>query len=191
MYDADYSDNPYTDRLQYVAGILNGLGTLAAIVLVLIAIFAGMKTVANLIAPIIIFGVGLVLFLVLPLSLLLAIPRKTRSAASVGIMVTSYVSALWVWVNSLMVAFATVSLIWIIVGLCLAGIGIVPVALIGALLAGKWGIAGLIVLGVVLTLGLRVFAYFLASKSGPTRGYASPPLPPGFEDASYPVSSEP
>ncbi len=72
-----------------------------------------------------------------------------KSQANIGgfIIVASYVAgtALWLW--CLVLAYKLAGLIWLIVGLVLGGIGVVPVAIIAAFLKGAPGLAfGLTVL---------------------------------------------
>ena len=61
----------------------------------------------------------------------------------------------------------------IIIGLALMGVGVVPVAIVAALLHAEWYALGNLVFAIVLTFGTRALAAFLASKADRERGVAA------------------
>ena len=55
------------------------------------------------------------------------------------------------------------SYVGLIIGLLLAGGGVVPVAFLAALFHGKWALLGFVVLGTVLTFGTRLLGLRLTA----------------------------
>lgn len=123
-----------------------------------------------------IFGIAflIVLFVLIPLGLV----RKTRRFAATVLFIASYIFGATVWLFSVGIAFALLGWFWLIVGLLLAGIGVVPVAFFGALFNGESGIAFMgILLPVVLTYGTRLLSQHWVTKSEaerPSAHYVGP-----------------
>ena len=105
----------------------------------------------------------------------LAIFRKTRPVSAIGLMIASYVFGATLWFYGLLMAYAGWGLVGIIVGLVLAGVGVVPVAALAALIHGEWAVVGQIAVGLVLTFGVRFLSMWLTSRSESTRFV--PPYP--------------
>ena len=53
----------------------------------------------------------------------------------------------------------------VIIGLVLAGIGVIPIAILATIVEGQWGVLGNIGALIVLTIGLRIFGYWLVEKA--------------------------
>ena len=53
----------------------------------------------------------------------------------------------------------------VFVGLFLAGVGVVPVAMLAALFEGSWDLFWDLVVGLVLTFGSRAYGTYLLNKS--------------------------
>ena len=99
----------------------------------------------------------LVIFVFLPL----AIPTVTRGFSSIALFVASYIFGATLWIYG----FLLTLLIWgvgaVIFGLIIAGIGVVPIAMIATLLKGMWRQLIDLVLLTVMTFGCRVGAMSL------------------------------
>ena len=77
---------------------------------------------------------GLVVFILLPL----AIPRATRGFSSVALFVASYVFGATLWMEGLLLTLGIWGLGAVFIGLFLAGVGVVPIAMLATLLKGMW-----------------------------------------------------
>ena len=55
-------------------------------------------------------------------------------------------------------------MVGVIIGLVIAGVGVVPVAMLAALLHGEWQALIVFVIFIVLTFGLRALGFWLAKK---------------------------
>lgn len=121
--------------------------------------------------------------LLIPVFLLLAIPRVTRGWAGLGITLSSYACGLSLWIWSFVIAYAMAGVFWIVVGLFFAGVGVVAVAAIASALHGEWFIFIQIVIGVVVIYGLRMLGAYLVEKAAPKEEeYSEPPPPPDFDE---------
>ena len=107
------------------------------------------------------------------LSLLVLLPmtlfERTREAGASGLMMASVVfgASLWLW--SLVFTYEIWGGIAVFIGLFLFGVGIVPVAMLAALVNGLWSILGQLFLGLVLTFGTRFLAAWIAAREDARR----------------------
>lgn len=108
-----------------------------------------------------VFGTaGICLFIFAPLSLL----RSTRGASGTGFYVASFVFGFSLWVWSLLLVANIWGTYGVVIGLMLAGLGIVPLAFIAVLFHGLWSVLGQLTLVLAFTIGVRVFGLWLARK---------------------------
>jgi TPR repeat protein len=141
-------------------GILLSIVCLAVILLILI--FGG--KFATQVDPWTQALAGLSLLLVVPLSLILLIFRRTRGYGGLGIYLASWPVGLSLWISCVAYAVA-VSVTWTIVGIMMGGLGIVPIAAIMTLFRRDWWGFGTIIGMIVITWGLRATGLWIASKS--------------------------
>lgn len=116
---------------------------------------------------------GIVLFICLLILLPMAFIRRTRGKAAVGFLVSSYIFGTSIWFNSFIVAYSTLGGLWLLFGLIMGGVGVIPLAVIGLIWKVKlW--AGLFMLFNFLLCvpGLHTFAIWLMGKNaqGLSRG---------------------
>lgn len=136
-------------------------------VLVLFALFLnGIPWIAKNVYPWIASAAVIVLFAIVPISLLLSIFRKSRGIGSVGLLISSYIIGLSLWVWSLIVAYSLAGTFWMAVGLVLGGIGIVPIAFIAAFISREWLLAGQILITALIVYAIRALSMFLAERAG-------------------------
>ena len=92
-------------------------------------------------------------------SVLLFVPlaafRSTRPWAGLGLVLSSYVFGLTTWFLGLLNAAYFWGLWAVIVGMLLLGVGVVPVGILAASFNGAWTNVLILVLGVVVTFGMR------------------------------------
>lgn len=88
----------------------------------------------------------------------------SRGFAAMGLIVASHVFGAILWVWAMAYAYTVWGFFGVIVGLMLFGVGVVPVALLAALLHGDWATLGLIVFAGILAIGLRILGNWLAEK---------------------------
>jgi len=95
---------------------------------------------------------GLVVFIILPL----AIPRATRGFSSISLIIASYVFGATLWMKGLLLTYFIWGLGAVFIGLFLAGVGVVPIAIIATLIKGMWRQLIELVLLTIMTFGCRI-----------------------------------
>ena len=117
------------------------------------------------------------IIILIPLSLF----KGAKGIAGTGMFIASYVFGLnlWVW------GFLLTYLIWggwaVFIGLCVVGVGVVPIAMLAALVNGLWSTLIQLVVLVVMTFGTRLWGMRLAESteelayetSGQMHGYTN------------------
>ena len=150
--------------LQTMGGFLLGITILIASVFVLVFLINGGIRVAVWILPIIntvgMIAIGFNVIILLPIAAF----KKTRGYAGIGFYISSYIFGIDVWLYSFLIAYSTWGAVGIIIGLALAGVGVVPIAALAALINSGWSVLFEIVIGVVLVFGTRYLGVHLMSK---------------------------
>jgi hypothetical protein len=95
------------------------------------------------------------------LSLPLLIFRPVRPFIGVAINWLSYIWGLWLWLTALDFLLTGWGWLPVIVGLVLAGVGVVPVAMFMALIHGDFGDCFFFLVAIVLLIGSRLMAHRL------------------------------
>ena len=103
---------------------------------------------------------GVLVLILLPLSAF----RQTRSFAAVAILYASFLFGATVWMDGLLTTEALWGTWAVIVGLCFAGVGIVPIGMLAALFHGAWSVLGELIGFTVLTFGSRFYAIWLGEQ---------------------------
>src|SRR5262249_4301923 len=103
---------------------------------------------------------GLTLGIGIPVCLLLLMFGKTRAYGRVRIYLASYALGLALWSFCFLYAVG-VSLFWTVIGILMAGIGILPVAAIMTLIRRDWSNFGSILGAVVIVFALRRFGVWI------------------------------
>jgi hypothetical protein len=94
----------------------------------------------------------------------LALIPPSRFIAANGFVIASTVFAAMMWVCGLGVTYEAWGVGGVIIGLVFAGVGIVPVAMLAALLQGAWQALIAFLILIVLTFGFRALGFWLAKK---------------------------
>jgi hypothetical protein len=147
-------------KLKELRGHIGKYLPLVAILMVLIAAFEVLwghieSMAASAKMLILVAEIGVVLGV--PICLILSVFRRARSFAAFGLLLISCLLGLSLWLWSLVLSDALAGEFWTIMGLCLAGVGIVPVAFIAALLRTEWAQAIQIAV-VALALHMRILS---------------------------------
>lgn len=114
--------------------------------------------------PLYSLALAVTIFVLLPL----AIWRKTRRNASIGLLIASYIFGITTWLLGAAVTFGSFGWFGLIVGLLIFGIGVVPLAIIGAMFTlHDGGLALVLFVMAVVALGARFGGAYAASKVQP------------------------
>jgi hypothetical protein len=99
-------------------------------------------------------------FILGPLSLI----PPARFIAAIGFVIASFVFGAMMWFCGLGVTYEAWGVAGVIIGLMIAGVGIVPVGMLAVLLQGEWQALIAFVILILLTFGLRALGFWLAKK---------------------------
>jgi hypothetical protein len=105
-------------------------------------------------------AIAILIFVLLPL----AIFRKTRAFAGNGMMISSWVFGITLWVWGLILTYHLWGALAVFIGLFLLGVGVVPIAMLATLFKGMWPTLGELVLLTILTFGTRLAGAFVITK---------------------------
>ena len=105
---------------------------------------------------------SLAIFVLLPM----CIWRKTRSIAGIGLIITSYFFGVTTWLLGAAVTFGSFGWIGLIIGLLIFGVGVVPLAIIGAIFKlHDGGLGAVLFFMVVITWLARFGGAYATSKA--------------------------
>jgi hypothetical protein len=81
--------------------------------------------------------------------------KETRGVGGLGLHISSYAFGATLWFWSLLLTYTTWGWIAVIIGLLIAGVGVLPIALLATAFKGEWAIFGQLLLLTVATFGAR------------------------------------
>ena len=95
----------------------------------------------------------------------LALFRRTRGFVSIVLFVASVVLGLATWVWGVVVTW----IFWggwaVLIGLFILGVGVVPMGIVAAAMAGEWELFTNMGVTLVVLIAIRVFSHWLAEHS--------------------------
>jgi hypothetical protein len=115
------------------------------------------------------YAFGICLFVLSPLCIF----RKTRPWAGVGFVYASFVFGMLLFAYSCLFVLDVWGTLGLVIGLFMAGVGVVPVALLAALLHAQWSIFFELLFGVFLTFGTRILGAWFSRIQEPEYGRIS------------------
>lgn len=108
------------------------------------------------------FALCVVVFL--PLGLL----RRARGIAGHALFISSYLFGVTLWLVCVLATYATLGMIWMLVGVFLGGVGIVPLAFINfivrGVMTGDWGVLGVLTQWLACCAASRILGLWLMYK---------------------------
>ncbi|MGN8547106.1 DUF4339 domain-containing protein [Bradyrhizobium sp. 13971] len=163
--------DPMTPRAKeagWAKEMLQGIGAfllVAAIsvggVTLLMMLFYGAAWASDRLLPYVIlaaeWAIAICVVILAPLSAF----RKTRIVSAFGFFAASYIFGTCLWMIGLLTAYFYWGLKSIIIGMCLFGAGVVPVALLASLFNGDWSAFWMMLAGAALTYGARMLAFWI------------------------------
>jgi hypothetical protein len=142
--------------------VFGGLFFLGLMALPFMVIY-GSVSFANQIIPILSLAAVVLFCVCLNLFLPLSFFRFTRFYASVGFIVASYVFGATLWFTGVVVSYLYWGFWGLFIGLVMAGVGVVPIAMLASALHSEWWGVGGFVIGIVLIYGTRLFGVYLGT----------------------------
>lgn len=157
------------ETLKGIGSFLFGMAIFVGLIIGAIFIFTFGAKASEVIAPYI-WGVAIVLFFVNIITLLWALSPKARGIVSVILYLSSYVYGLAGWIYGFLITLVFWGWFAIIIGLFLAGVGVVPIGMLASIFHGRWDIFLTLLILVIITYGTRMIAISL-SESYENRSY--------------------
>jgi hypothetical protein len=112
--------------------------------------------------------IGLADSVTLALCLLVFLPmiliKRARGWGGLGFYYSSFGWGLYLWLTAFLYTYANFGLFWLLVGLFLAGVGVVPIAIIGSLIHGDWSGLLQVFVMLILSLGFRYLGAHMIVK---------------------------
>jgi len=145
----------------YFIGIIIFIGL---ILLITLFIKGGIKLSALIIPWLIVisqYTLVIVIIILLPLSLI----RKTRSFSSIGFMISSYIFGATLWVWSFLLAYILWGFTGLFIGLTIAGVGVIPIAMLASIFNAHWASFGQLLLLTIMVFGFRFISIYLMRKT--------------------------
>jgi hypothetical protein len=157
------------DTLQGLGVVMLGLVGFAATAAIFAAFIFGAEWLSVRLLPLMVPAMFWTLVVCVVILLPAAIIRPSRAFASVGLLIASFVFGSFLWVWSFIVTLAIWGVWGVVIGLMVAGVGVVPISFFAMLFHSEWHhrIWDLVIL-VVLTFGTRALAFWVASKAEPS-----------------------
>jgi len=162
---------------QNIGGAIIGLFALVAIVVIPVAVIGGAVWLSAQLYPWLLALNGLTFVLTVCVLLPNAIFSSTPRFAGNGMVVPYYVFGVTLWVWSLLLTYALWGFLGLLVGLVMAGVGVVPLAMLATLFNGMWSHLGQLVLLLVIALAVRMWGFALLEKAA-RNSYVSLPAEP-------------
>jgi hypothetical protein len=153
-----------TEKLKEICCSFLGLGILASSILLGVAFIYGATWLSAKAMPWLyaafFLAIGFTIFVSLPLSFF----RRTRLFAANSLVIASYIFGLNLWCFALLATMIFGGTLTAIFGLMVAGVGIVPAALVATVFKGEWGPFWDLILLIFLTFGCRGLGNWIFCK---------------------------
>ena len=112
------------------------------------------------------FVLAVDLIALLPLGLF----KKTKGLSGAGLVLSSYIYGLTLWIWALVLTYSIWGGLAVIIGLFIVGVGVVPIAMLATALTAEWASFGQLLLLIALTFSTRTIGKLFARQAA-TRAY--------------------
>jgi len=153
------------DFLESIGGFIIGIAIFLGMFFLAMFFIKGGLWLSTKVLP----WLSVVMWLVFALDILIILPlgifKKTKGASAIGLIVSSYVYGLTLWFWAFLLTYIIWGAVAVFIGLFVAGVGVVPIAMLATAIKGEWAITGQIVLLLVLTFGSRILGLYFAQQA--------------------------
>ena len=154
-----------TAKLKNIATIMAGLAVIVGIMAIGIGLIIGAAEFSLWILkwtfPVFWIALSISIVVLAPLSLI----PSARGFSAVGFMLAAFAFSTILWLWGMAYTYSVWGMSGVFVGLVLLGIGVVPVAMVGALIHGDWMTLGMFIVTGIVSIGFRGFSSWLAEKA--------------------------
>ena len=153
-------------KLKSFGNLLLGLLIFVAILAIPALFIVGAEWLSEKLLPwfsmVSLIAFAILLFVLLPLTAI----RRSREFAASAMLIVSYVFGATVWMEGLLLTMALWGTFAVVLGLFIAGVGVVPIAMLATLIKGMWARLAELVVLTVLTFGTRFLAIWASERTG-------------------------
>lgn len=153
------------EAIKSIGTFIIGAAIIIGLIILVVILIEGGIVLAAKIYPFLIKATTIITFLSVFILVPLALFKKTRSYAGIGMYFASYLFGFSLWIYSALIAYVLWGFLALLIGLFIAGIGVLPIAFLAALLNGEWAIIGNLIYMIVLTYGSRVLGMYLIERA--------------------------
>lgn len=153
------------EKIKGAGALVLGLGFIVFLALLIGLFIQGGAWLGAKVYPLLVYISSIALFITVFILIPLSFIRSTRGFASVGLLAASYVFGLALWVWGLLLTYHVWGAWAVFLGLFIFGVGVVPIAMLAALLSGMWPQLGELIFLTVLVFGVRAYSFYVAQKA--------------------------
>lgn len=155
---------PGMRALERIGAVILGISIVAAFIFATVLLINGTVYVNTKIFPYLLFTVTILVVVCIMILLPLSLFRRTRMIPAYGFLICSFAFGLFTWLCGFLMTYDIWGGTGIVIGMLLAGVGVVPLGMIASALHSEWSPVVEIMVGLALTFGAHFFSLFLASK---------------------------
>lgn len=153
------------EGIKSIGGSILGFAIMIGFIFLAVILLKGGISLADKIFPYLVkISNWVTLFLIFVL-IPMAYFKKSRMYAGMGLYFASYFFGFSMWIYSALVAYIFWGFLALVIGLFLAGIGVLPIAILAAIFNGEWSILGSLVYMIALTYGARIIGMKIMQKA--------------------------
>ena len=152
------------DLLKGAGGLVVLIGVFAISIFLIVAFIKGAEYLAVTIEPFLAKMAWPLLVLCLLVFLPLSFFKKTRSFGLSALVVASFVFGILAWMIGFIATLYFWGVFWLVVGLFMAGIGVVPMGIVASFLNHRSDIAWSLLILLMVAYGMRFFSLWYEEK---------------------------
>jgi hypothetical protein len=142
-----------------------GFAIMVGVFIVALLLLRGMVWVADKVLPWLMIASALAFCFCIVVLGPLSLFRKTQPWAGFAFYIISYLYGVMLFAFACIVTVELWGYVGLFIGLILAGVGVLPVAMLAALFKAQWALLLYIVIGIVLTFGTRGLGIYLQARA--------------------------
>ena len=144
--------------------ILGGFFLIVIFSIPILFIWGGIELSVKIIPWLYLFS-GITLIVNIIVFLPMALIRKTRGWAGLGIYFSSFIFGINLWFLGLLITYFFWGALVVFIGLFFMGIGVVPIGILASIFNGEWEALGVLIGLIALTFGTRIAGLSIANHS--------------------------
>lgn len=155
----------YRQSLQGTGGVAIAFAFMAGLFLVVWLFIAGSVAVSAALLPELMWAFWIVLVIDIVVLVPLSFIQRTERFAGTALLYSSYLFGLTLWAWSLLLTYHWWGWFGVVIGLLIVGVGVVPVAMLAALVHGAWAVLGETIFILVVAYGTRALGTYVAMRA--------------------------